>query len=236
MVRCTGVSNPPANGIMIAEGVSAIHAVQCLTSTFLAGITGFDPVCRSLTAADVPVLTYANLPPSGVTAGSYSCVSATVNTQGIITSISTGSCGGGGSSPIFQHALTESGGAATMQVTSASTSAFDDDTIALNASLTLTTPTSAQMAAGERILIHATTSGASYPVAFAPGAGVALVDSSPGGNNSLVGSGCSTPTTGWVDYFFRWDGATLELLNCTTQPSTSGSSPSIIVADWRPKR
>lgn len=87
--------------------------------------------------------------------------------------------------PIYQHTLTLSAGAATMVVTGAVQPAMDDNNAALNANATFTSPAAGSMAIGERLLLHATTSGAAYSVDFDPGAGVTLTDSTVGGGNAL---------------------------------------------------
>src|SRR5215472_8318973 len=73
----TGLVSPTAHSIMVSEGASPFSLITCSSSQVLAGVTGSDPICRTLNNGD--------LPNSGVVAGSYTNTSITVNAQGIVT-------------------------------------------------------------------------------------------------------------------------------------------------------
>ena len=115
--------------------------------------------------------------------------------------------------PIHEHTLTESAGAATMTINNATQPAIDDEIVALNANITITTDTAAHMTTGEIVHVHATTSGTAWTVAFAAGVGVTL-DDDVSGSNGTVGSACQPTASDSTDYWFWWDGANLILFSC----------------------
>jgi len=79
----TGNTTNTAHGFMLGEGTSALTSLVCASGTLaFGGGASADPTCR--------VIANADLPTSGVTAGSYTLASITVNAQGIVTAAANG--------------------------------------------------------------------------------------------------------------------------------------------------
>lgn len=93
----SGISNPTAHGILVAEGAAAFTPITLTDGQLLIGATGNNPVAASLTGTSNISITNGSgsitvdLTTTGVSANTYTNVTLAVDVYGRITSASSGS-------------------------------------------------------------------------------------------------------------------------------------------------